>query len=77
MKSINRHYKNKSEKVEFCPTCKSAFRLITNCPKCGIKCCSQCSIDRLCINCFVSDYIVNETIKYQIIDDNYRKKFKV
>ncbi len=36
-----------------CPTCKTPFKLIKRCPLCYSYVCSICSINLLCIDCFV------------------------
>ena len=53
-------------KLETCPNCFANFKIIERCHECGIRECSNCSIDHLCINCFVKTNEIKERDIYFI-----------
>lgn len=42
------------EFVRICPTCQSHNKVIKLCLKCNNICCSDCSIDRMCLECYIT-----------------------
>ena len=58
-------------KLPQCPNCGSAFKLVDIC-KCGTLCCNECSINFICISCYVERNQNNEIRKY--FDEKYGMK---
>jgi len=36
-----------------CPSCTAKDKLIKKCSVCGVYCCSECSIDVICMDCYI------------------------
>ena len=49
---------------EVCPTCNNKDKVIVPCLKCFKQACSSCSIDKLCIECYVLGNSLNLVSEY-------------
>lgn len=54
---------NKKFKLQ-CPLCRSKDKQISKCRKCFYACCSNCSIDIVCIDCYITLRVDEELIIY-------------
>ena len=53
----------------FCPNCKSSNKIIKKCSRCLKYICCNCSIDGICIDCYVEIKRVEELKFYN--EDTY------
>lgn len=47
-----------------CPNCKAEFKIILRCPLCFDLTCSNCSIEKICIDCYVDLRKMDEVNAY-------------
>ena len=47
-----------------CPTCKEKDKVVSKCKECFIVCCSSCSFEMVCIDCFVKAFVRSKLPQY-------------
>ena len=52
-----------------CPNCNSQYKLIKKCRLCGLYVCNLCSVDVMCIDCFIDK-------KQKLIIEEYDQKYE-
>jgi len=67
----NKKYNNTRIKSKVCPSCKRSEKIRKHCLVCGKLCCSECSNDGMCLDCYT------EINQKQSFDDYFNEVAKV
>lgn len=57
--------------IKKCKSCLKEHKVMKKCKECGRYCCSECSINLICIDCFTSLNKHKEIKMYQEENKNY------